>query len=692
MLGRGGGRSRARGRGEWRGRGRGRGIRGGDSGHGNDNRGVCYSFQKTGRCVRGAACQFGHDRNGQSQTRRAVRSEKNEEQQETRRSYNAWKRLLSDPPSNPLTMRRVWEGALRLLDEGDQDWTQQLPRDLDNDDDDHRGRVHIKAILDSNAVGGNRDDFLSNARNFLMTLTHQSLIHCLAVDTYVGSLYNFFGGVDGKRAVSFLQRCCMVSQASKSAGGLWDSQDSEALLQAMSLALFELLKRECRVRFNEDISTLVDSMETANTALRGEVPLTSIVRITKRIADVRAALARAQELLADPASGDGSDVFGDCIASSYPRDIVVPSNRHDNDKRDIVDIIIFPTRDEIMSDAEEFLPFTDPNRPHFLDDPVQRHIDTYFRLGRHDTFGNLKEDLATIMHAAARDPKILSNPKLNFGGARTYQYGNASVRYVTITSRKGLQAQIAFPQPSLIRGVSKAEKQKWWEESRRFEEGSLLSLLWVQDSGVQHVFLSVSDKITDPTKEHGLADDKHMACITVSLVTQDLYNFRNFMQANATRARCVLLEFPKIIPATFVPILESLKAMQRLNNLPFREWIIPTTITMPLQSKKVLDIPPPLYARTAGFTFPLRALSKDEDKSFSLSPTSSCNDETLIDMLEARTELDRGQCRALIAALTREFSFIQGPPGTGKSYLGLQIMKVLLDIRLKAHIGPILIV
>lgn len=64
----------------------------------------------------------------------------------------------------------------------------------------------------------------------------------------------------------------------------------------------------------------------------------------------------------------------------------------------------------------------------------------------------------------------------------------------------------------------------------------------------------------------------------------------------------------------------------------------------------------------------------------------------LLNKLETRTQLDRGQCQALIAALTREYAFIQGPPGTGKSYLGLQIMKVLLDVQQKAEMGPILTV
>jgi DNA replication protein DnaC len=75
-----------------------------------------------------------------------------------------------------------------------------------------------------------------------------------------------------------------------------------------------------------------------------------------------------------------------------------------------------------------------------------------------------------------------------------------------------------------------------------------------------------------------------------------------------------------------------------------------------------------------------------------MSPRASVDDTAIVDELEGRTELDRGQCRALIAALTREFAFIQGPPGTGKSYLGVQLMRVLLACKRKARLGPVVVV
>lgn len=164
------------------------------------------------------------------------------------------------------------------------------------------------------------------------------------------------------------------------------------------------------------------------------------------------------------------------------------------------------------------------------------------------------------------------------------------------------------------------------------------------------------------------------------------------MQASLTGVRGVLLEFPRIMPATFTPILENLQNMQRLGQFPFHEWIIPERKEASSHAETTQDVPPPLYTRATGFSFPLNGIASTSSTALSIRPTDSCNSEELLNKLETKTSLDRGQCRALVAALTREFAFIQGPPGTGKSYIGLQLMKFLLGVKEKADLGPILVV
>lgn len=355
MPERGGGRNSRGGRGG-RGRGRGRG--------------------------RGGNTQGRYDSNTQHDSRPA-RVKETQEQMQARKSYGSWKRRLDDPENDPTTMRRLWEGALGILEAGDRDWRQQLPQDFDDPDNDS-GRRHILAILSTKVLGSDYGTFLTNVRNFLLTLTHSALLRCLAVDTQVGSIYNLFGGVNGRTAVLFLQRVCKALQAARTTtASSGSTKDHETTLLATATALFELLRREPRARLNDDIEPLVDLIQTTSDSYQETSGL-----ITNRLSDIRALIARARGLLADNGVADNDDDGG--YVSSYPRDLVVPSNRYDNDKKDIADLVVFPTRDEIMSDEEEFLPYTDPNEPHFLEDSTQRHIDTYFRLLRHDIFGELK--------------------------------------------------------------------------------------------------------------------------------------------------------------------------------------------------------------------------------------------------------------------------------------------------------------
>ncbi len=92
-----------------------------------------------------------------------------------------------------------------------------------------------------------------------------------------------------------------------------------------------------------------------------------------------------------------------------------------------------------------------------------------------------------------------------------------------------------------------------------------------------------------------------------------------------------------------------------------------------------------------GFNFSLREIVTNGDDDLLVPATASVDDTMLIEDIEHATELDRGQCQALVAALTSEYALIQGPPGTGKSFLGVQLIRVLLSSPEEANLGPILV-
>jgi hypothetical protein len=127
----------------------------------------------------------------------------------------------------------------------------------------------------------------------------------------------------------------------------------------------------------------------------------------------------------------------------------------------------------------------------------------------------------------------------------------------------------------------------------------------MEGSILQHSFLTISLRNTDPGKGYSLVDRVGIATITAKPTTQDDRALRDLLRSNRDKSHGVLIEFPKIIPATFVPILENLQKMQRLSLLRFEEYIIPKPCDRPSHLRVYQSIASPLYARSIGFGFPL---------------------------------------------------------------------------------------
>jgi len=294
------------------------------------------------------------------------------------------------------------------------------------------------------------------------------------------------------------------------------------------------------------------------------------------------------------------------------------------------------------------------------------------------------------MLAVEKNPGLLMNPRLCIGDIRpSHIFHDAYISDIMAHRQRGLEAYITFNQLPALRKLSPFDRRKWWQESRRLSHGNLLCHLSYDGIKTSLLFFVVSSKgMSTSENKFSLASDPEFATITVTLATRSQMDFELMTKLRCKKTRGLLIELPGVIPGTFIPVLENLQNMQKQSRLPFREWILPEQAS----SEDPLEIPPPLYAQGEGFQFSLKPLLIDADDDLSIDARMTCNDSDVIDQIEERTELDRGQCEALVAALTREFSFIQGPPGTGKSYLGVALMKVLLECAEKTDLGPILVV
>jgi len=561
-----------------------------------------------------------------------------------------------------------------------------LPRDLDAEN--NYGREHIKALLSMVSYRGGCGTFVTLAQPFLSVITHPAMVDCLSVDTFVGSLYSFISGSNGTRAIPFFNRLC-----TNLADAYCDSDVSKASVETALvttlISLREILKREQRAAFNEELSDLVNSLQNLAEATGIDDTSLAFQVVKNQSSELRAIIARANGLLADVEAPNVDGVSTTVVKSTYPRQLIVPGGHHDNENGDITKIKILPTEDEIRCDYPEFLPSTDLDQPYFLNDPVARHLDTHFRLLRHDIFGELKEALGGLINSVTDDPTLLDNPKLSLGDMRAYPYTKAHIAYVSFNRNRGIEAHVSFNQLQPLRKKSASDRRKWWEDSKRLEEGSLLCFVSFVNDKSSLLFLTVSEKCTDPKASYSLSSHDHISTVVTKLATRNQSDLENLIQLSCQGIRGALIEFPGILLATFLPILENLQNMHRFGRLPFRQWILPDRNT---ESAKQLDILPPVYARGQDFLFPLDSILKSDGDRLSFSPGVSIDDVASVDELEARTSLDRGQCLALMAALTREFAFIQGPPGTGKSYLGVKLMSVLLACKEAANLGPVVVV
>lgn len=343
----------------------------------------------------------------------------------------------------------------------------------------------------------------------------------------------------------------------------------------------------------------------------------------------------------------------------------IPGGNHDNDFPDIAKIQIFPTLDEVIRTRTkpDFLPSTDFTQPHFLGDPVQRHIDTAFRLLRHDIFGPLKDVVGNLMAEDNLDPNKAS-PSIG-GSTRVHSYARARVADIHVWLRFGLEAVMSFATSVQLRGKSLSDQHRWWQDSSRLDEGYLVSFASVRNGMRSFLLLVVTDKSAlerkSSEKWSSRVSNHPGSSITVKLASDTASEVLRLNQIYVNKEKGILVELPRLIPETFVPILRNLKLMMSDGALAFQKWILPSNAED--GDKKRAEIPPPLYARRRGFKFRLDSVSPKGLAGLTIDPAFP--DNTDLDALRHATGFDPGQCRGFVAALTREYALLQGPPGTG---------------------------
>jgi hypothetical protein len=575
-----------------------------------------------------------------------------------------------------------WGGALEILESDNRENHQFLAKDLV--DDKFHGHEFILATADADHPEGLRPT-ASCDEPFLKVITHTSLLNCLSVDSFVGTLYASFGGTNGDRAIRYLKSVCwdLMNQSQEpNEDALVISLD---MMKLLLNTLYQLLTRVRRARFHDELPALLDLTRELGFKLTQACSKADLDGLESRIEVMQRLINSANRSLVSPRAPKETLQMTGEVLSSFPMNMQIPGGRHDNDLAEISQVQILPTHGEIVSDNSEYLPSTNFLQPHFLADPLQRYIDTTFRLLRHDIFGSAKDVLRDLLQQS----DLTRAPYLSGKDSGAHLYLGAQIQQIFINERNELEAILSFHTPPQLRKKTSNEQCRWWQDSSRLEEGSLVCFLTSQGTHRRLIFLEITVKNASSDRAHqnksSLVSDRFPPSITVKLAACLQQEMIFLGQLYSEKLAGILVDFHGLIPATFAPILKNLQRIEREGDLAFRRWVLPSRTV----DENGHSIPPPAYARKPGFFFPLTSITNGGADNVSLDPSTPKSIDTL--KLQTQTGLDHGQCQGLIAALTREYALIQGPPGTGKSYVGVKLVQALLEIKENANLGPILV-
>ena len=451
-------------------------------------------FQR-GRCHYGERCRFSHDVN------KAVDFKPNPavyhpaaDGLNARNQYFDWKRHLRNGILGSGYSRReheeivqFWNGALEILESDSRENHQFLAKDLV--DDNLYGHDFILASADADNPEGARPIPAYN-EPFLKVITHTSLLNCLSVDSFVGTLYTSFGGTNGDRAIRYLRSVCQ--------GLMCKGEEINESLPVISLdmmklvlnALYQLLSMVRRAQFHDELPALLHLTRELGSKMTETCSKADLDGFESRIEIMQSLTTSANRSLFTPRVHEENSQKTGAVLSSFPMDMQIPGGRHDNDLAEISEIQILPTYGEIISGNSEYLPSTNFLQPHFLADPLQRYIDSTFRLLRHDIFGSVKDILRDLL----QQNDLTQNFYLSGNDSGAHFYLGAQFKQIFISERNELEATVSFFAPSQLRKKSSNEQCRWWQDSNRLEEGSLVCFLTSQGAHRRLIFLEITMK------------------------------------------------------------------------------------------------------------------------------------------------------------------------------------------------------
>ncbi|KAI0380866.1 hypothetical protein F5Y04DRAFT_93270 [Hypomontagnella monticulosa] len=666
----------------------------------------CNQFFQRGSCSFGARCKFSHETSASPTTSsRAPTSRRNrqEERGPAEDRLREWKRLLNQPPNsrptysattaNQQAYDRFFKLALELM-EGDIGASQETVKLMAQES----GLGFIKNLIDRQIPEATAN--LTKARLWqnqieplFHVLTHPRVVDSNVLEQQLAAICNFIQGIGGKRMKTLFDFILDMLRAWSTFPIAGDDQHGICACELSLSVLASMVDCNTNNIVNENFAQIVerfgDSMQSASNSPNefAKLQAQKYLQYLQRRLGVGSALAEARTEKKAPVTRAEF-----VMRKDLPGRLSADGPRHDNDHADINNIRILPTHEEITSIRNEYLPTTDPSL--FHKPGMQGRLDREFRLLREDTVGQLRDAVSTQL-AVMRDPNRKKD-RGNGSTLRTYAYENVAIVDVDFTKHQGMELLVGFRQPVLNKTVP--QRRDWWANSKRLQPGGLVCIL----SGNGNVlFCVVGDNTTivqeqkgnsnaeedKSTRKLSLADDNAVAHVYLHLVEarpNDIGQALRWFQDIGPRQQRSLVEFPRVLLASFQHTLIALQRMSKKADVPFDDLLAP--IEQELDSELKI-VGPPQYTTKPGFFFDLSCLANDKT-TLRHSPREPLDPR----LLARHSSLDPTQSRALLNTLSRRLALIQGPPGTGKSFTGEKVIKALLANKQRANLGPILCV